>query len=325
MSLRSNAFILAAALVAPLALSSTAAAQGAAASVGRGDDYEKAGGEYRQVNGHRFITPSIDAYSALTNSSIMFEQGFGALIANFKTNTHIPGIGTIQPQLFEYHQLLAGQIAIANRVSIDLRAKGTADLGSNIENLLTIGVVGTVEAGGGPKVRLFTVDKIGLTVSVGANISYYHFVELSPFQVVAAIANGKSASKGVQQQDAFFVSPLAMLAEGVGPFGVQFTAYPRFAGGGAKQTDLFLDFHLAFDVGRVTRHAPVAITFEYQPDFLLDPSLPPPLNSLKNTFAVGVYYSGRRDFTVGGLFDFVADGQQDANDFAGQMTMQYFF
>jgi hypothetical protein len=293
----------------------------------RTEGYEKAGGEHREVNGHRFITPTFEGFSAFTNSSILFEQGFGLYSANFTQNTHIPTVGKVQPELFQYRQLLGGQIAIANRVSIDIRARGSADVGSNIKNLLALGVIADVEAGAMPKLRVFTLEKVGLTFSVGANIEFEHAVSLSPLSIVSALANSQKPSKGIAQINDYVISPVAMLAEGIGPFGLQIAAFPRLANGDFKQNDVFLDFHVAIDIQRITKHVPVALTFEYEPDIFLSDALKSDKGSLSNQLAGGIYYSGRRDFSVGAIFQYatVKATGQDADQFAVLMTMQYFF
>ncbi len=141
-----------------------------------------------------------------------------------------------------------------------------------------------------------------------------------------ALEAGKGVGKAVQQSDDLVVSPLLMIAEGIGPFGVQLALFPRIQTGGPKEADFDVNLHVAFDVQRLTRYAPIAFTFEFEPQiFLSDAAHDKGITT--NSFAPGVYYSGRRDFSIGAVFDYTSEseGKQSLGDYAGVLTMQYFF
>ena len=139
----------------------------------------------------------------------------------------------------------------------------------------------------------------------------------------------------VTQTEGLAISPLVAAAQGVGPFGAQLTVSPSFVAAGDGPTDLAIGTHLNFDILGVSEHVPVAVTGEYLISFefpfqqtqvdretgeeqLFESEL-----DLSHTIGGGLYYSGRRDFTIGvngGVLLFSGLTIADGN-----MVMQYFF
>lgn len=280
----------------------------------------KVGGEHRRINRHNFITPNY-VYSAMTNGSLAFAQGLG---------TYSVKSGGADANLFYYQQTFVGQIGILNRVSIDLYASGTAAVGGDLKTVLVLGALAGVTAGGMPKVRIFTLDRIGLQVSAGVGVFYQRSVGLSPALMLNELVDSTAAGrepdlgKGVLQFQELNIAPAVMIAEGWGPIGVQVSGSPTFAVAGDKSAvgKIGLDAggHLAFDIHALTRYVPVALTGEYMANVAFAD------HTVRHNVVGGLYYSGRRDLEFGGMFGYstmVATGSREASYFGG-MVIHYF-
>lgn len=276
----------------------------------------ESGGEYRVVGGHQFITPT-NAYSAMMNTSFRFSQGFG--VATFEqpsptTNQPTPG------RLFLYGQQFQGQLGISNRVSIDLRAQGSAAIGGDLDTILGVGGLALLNVGAMPKVRLFTLENIGFQASLGAGVFYDRNLQIRPSALISKAIGDVAGAEGqlIQQSGQLNVVPALMLAQGSGPIGVQMSAAPKIAVSATndnKESGFDFGTHVAFDFHKVTATVPVALAAEYGMFYT---------GSGTNHFVGGgIYYSGRRDFEFG-----LASGISPSSAismYQGQMVMQYYF
>ncbi|HHH30000.1 MAG TPA: hypothetical protein ENK57_16875, partial [Polyangiaceae bacterium] len=195
---------------------------------GEEDGTAVVGGEYRRLNGHNFITP-FNVPSAFLNTSITTQQGFGVI--QFEGVDPFTG-DSRNSEVFAYAQSLGGQIGIANRVAITVYATGVAALGSAVEEILSIGALANLTAGGGAKVRLFSSDEAGFQLSVGTFIQYDRDFNVRPGAYLAALVGGlpnlpvppsqddfqdllaEAEGQLLAQQEAAEIAPALMLAEG---------------------------------------------------------------------------------------------------------------
>jgi acetamidase/formamidase len=292
------------------------------------------GGENRAINGHYFIQP-VDMPSSMVAGSVAFRQGFGVLTAELPTLASVGaakiGRGKLQYEqknIFLYGQRLAGTIGILNRVGIDLYAGGTAAVGGDMDAVVLLGAIAHLEVGAMPKVRIFTLDDVGLQVTLGVGVGYAHNIHISPYMMISSTIDSltKDASleaQIIQQTKQVDVTPTLMVAEGVGPFGAQVFARPVIGvAGTAPGNALDWGAHLAFDVGRLTQWFPVAITAEYMMNY------PFAGGSMRHNPGGGFYYTGRRDFSLGLVGQAQIEPQPDGtslNMYLGQMTLQYYF
>lgn len=275
------------------------------------------GGEHRVVNGHSFITPSL-AFSAMTNGSFSFRQGGGILTFEGSDLQGKPK----QASLFLYGQQFLAQIGIMNRVAIDITAGGTAAVGGDTDTLVILGALALLNVGAMPRVRVLTLDKIGLQITAGVGVYYDRFLQVSPGNALSdVLETGKIDNIGrklLTQSEALSVVPALMIAEGVGPFGAQVSIAPRIGvAGDGKSTSLDTAVHLNFDLRRVSP-VPFAITAEYQALYEFGGG------GLTHTVVPGVFYSGRRDFNIGmvALINPPKGGQAQIQ---AQLGIQYFF
>ncbi|MBS2018768.1 MAG: hypothetical protein JST00_38230 [Deltaproteobacteria bacterium] len=286
-----------------------------AAQAGAPND-EVAGGEYRSIDGYRFITP-IEAYSAFANTSFRFAQGFG--VVSFEMPS--PLDGTSKPgRLFLYGQQLFGQIGISNRVAFDLRAEGSAGVGGNLDSILGVGALALLNTGVMPKVRLFTVKNPAIQVSVGAGAFYSRTLQIKPSALVGKLTGDVQGAEGqiIQQVGSFSIAPALMAAYAVGPLGLQTSVGPTIGvGGDEKSSGLTAGVHAGFDLYRLTKSVPVAIVGEYGHTSTFGEA-----GSASNTVGGGLYYSGKRDFELG-LISRIKPG--DLAFTQAQMVMQYYF
>jgi hypothetical protein len=288
------------------------------------------GGEYRQVNGHNFITP-IGIPSAHANTSVFGVAGFGVL--KFSGPSYLTPGSTRDFNIFFYGQGLGGQIGILNRVAIEIGAVGAAAVSGDLDGLLSVGAITNVSAHGFPKVRIFTLDKIGLTLTVGAGFEYSKFLVVQPGKAVDEALKAAAASQDVQKAlaalegnivksaDDFRIAPAVMLSEGVGPFGLQIAIHPNIAAYSSdadkKRHSLTSGAHVNFDIGYFTRYFPVAITAEYVNGYEFTSK------DVEHTVHGGLWYSGRRDFSMGAAASY--NKSPDVSIIAGQLGVQYFF
>lgn len=270
-------------------------AEGAAAAEG-----PASGGEHRVVGGHWFITP-FAVRSAMMNANFGFSQGFGQLTSG-------------DAKLFLYSQSLTGQIGIVNRVAVELGVVGAAAVAGNLETLPVLAALANLKAGGMPKVRLLTVERIGLQLAAGAGAYYHRTLAIIPLYLLT-----DTPKQTLQQVESLEIVPALMLAEGLGPFGAQLSASPVISRA-LGQTTTLLDagLHLAFDAGRLTPYFPIAVTAEYDITSSLKAGEQP-----VHAFGGGAYYNGRRDFSVGVLGSFRK--QDPASFIYGSMAFQYYF
>ena len=290
------------------------------------DETAFAGGEYRRVNGHTFISP-LNIPSALLNTSFTSAQGFGVL--------QFDGISVIsgdpkRSNIFAYYQVLGAQIGIVNRVAIDVAASGVAAVGGDLEDILVIGALANVNAQGGVKVRIFTLDDVGLQLTGAAYVGYDRNFQVSPGNFIGEVlANANEVINGQRdfadfedrlliESEALEISPAVLVAEGVGPFGVQVGVRPNIGVVGENSTtDIDAGAEIEFDFAGLTAYFPIALMAEYMltHDFGAATQL--------HNVGGGLFYSGRRDLSLGasGIFSF-AEGQRF---FAGALGIQYFF
>lgn len=288
----------------------------------KGDDTEKMGGEHRHLNGHNFITPTA-GHSAMINGALTFAQGGGATqFEGWNATTGKQQASTV----FHYGQQFLLQVGILNRVGIDVTFGGTAAVGGDVNTLLILGALANVNAGVMPRVRLLTVDSIGLQLSAGVGALYSRSILVSPGQALQrAAATGSIQNLGddlVRQSSSFNVNPAVMAAWGWKPIGLQVSAGPTIGvAGDGKRSGLMTDVHFNFDLRRVTP-VPFAVTFEYRLDYDFT------AKAMAHTLAPGVWYSGRRDFNLGTIVVInppVAGDPLNLESVTGQMSMQYFF
>ncbi len=274
------------------------------------------GGEFRRINGHNFITPTV-AHSAFTNTAFAFTQGFGVL--QFK------GVDLLAQQekdarIFLYGQSLGARIGILNRVSIDVAGGGSAAVGGDLDTILLFGALATMNVGGLVKARLFTLEDIGLQMSLGVGANYVRNLQVSPVAIALnAIEDLESVEEQiVQQADAAAVNPVLMVAEGIGPFGAQLSIGPAIGVSGEDpSTALDTALHLNFDFFGLGGYVPVAITGEYGLSYDIGSE------HAGHTFVGGLHYSGRRDLDLGAIISVSPD--EGSSLILGSMVIQYFF
>ena len=302
----------------PPAAASRAAEEGAEGGDDTPADLEQ-GGEFRVVGGHKFITPTT-LPSAMTVTSLAFFQGFGFM--SFDGTNAVSGEAQ-SASAFLYGQSLNVQLGFSNRVAVELTASGAAAVGGDLDTLLTLGAIANLRAGGGPKVRIITLDSVGLQLTAGASILYVRSLQVSPGLALNEVAEtGDVEALGVEsllfQSEQGTLAPALMVAEGIGPFGVQLAVQPEigFASDDASSS-LTAGGQLELDISNIARAVPVALAAEYVA------SLPLGDGDLGHYLTGGVYYSGRRDFLFGGAATF--SPSESITIVNGQLGMQYFF
>lgn len=272
---------------------------------------ELAGGEYRVLNGHRFLTP-VSSPSGFTSGSLSFVQGFGVYSFDFAGEDGAASAG----RLFLYSQGFFGQIGMWNRVSLDLRAQGIAAVGGDLPTIVNVGGIADVSAQLMPKVRLVSVEDAGFLASIGVGGQYRRSIFLQPGKLIGKALGDVEAGSVITQSEAFELTPTLMLAEGVDAFGAQLSVGPRLALAGDGEGAMDLGVHLAFDFSRLTAWAPLALAAEYQLSASFD-------GGAVSTLGGGLYYSGKQDFTVGLATQVTL--QDQATLIAGQLAIQYWF
>ncbi|MEZ4444325.1 MAG: hypothetical protein R3B72_34950 [Polyangiaceae bacterium] len=314
----------------------TASAGGGTADPdGEGDGEEDAtavmGGQYRRLNGHNFIAP-FTLPSAFANTAVVSRQGFGVL--QFEGVDPLSG-GTRQSQVFAYSQRLGGQIGIVNRVAIELYADGLAALGSGVDEILTLGAIANLTAGGGAKVRIVSVESVGFQLSAGAYFEYDRTFGVSPGAYVASLLDGltnfdpanppnvqqllaDAEDALLQQQESARVAPAVMLAEGVGPFAVQAGLRTSFPIAG-ESSSVVLDAggQLELDFAALTAYFPVALAAEYVLDYAFVGS------QATHFVSGGLLYSGRRDLSLGLIAGYAPNPAFTV--ITGELSLQYYF
>jgi hypothetical protein len=293
------------------------------------------GGEHRVLNDHQFIQP-VNGLSAFTNTSFEFLQGVG--VYSFRFPSIFQNGALYDARLFLYNQLLFAQIGIENRVSIDLAVQGFAGVGGDLDTIVGVGALALLSAGAMPKVRIVTLDEIGLQISAGAGIRYDRQVAVLPVVLIdKALAELDTEAERDAFEDSVIthigtlsLAPAVMAAWGYKPVGVQLSVAPELPiaheapdGYDTPSAALALDGHLAFDVHRLTRRVPVALTFEGSVDLDFGDR-----TTTTTTLGGGVYYSGRRDFELGLTGSVVLYQDADLGDPTltyGAMVMHYYF
>jgi hypothetical protein len=299
--------------LASLLVAGAAAGQSVSAEV---DARSLAGGEHREVGGHNLIKPAYTP-SAVTNTSFAFSQGIGML--SFEGMDLLTGAPT-DARIFAYSQSFSTSLAIGNRVALDAGVQGLAAVGGDLNTILVEGAFANLNAGGMLKARLFTLEGAGLQVAAGLGGYYQRSLNLSPAAIIGQALQdlGSVEQNIVQQSSAFVAVPAVMVAEGLGPFGVQLGAsLPLPVSGDEMSTSLQLAAHAAFDFGDLTSYLPLAVTGEYA--LTLDFGDADPTHTLVG----GLYYSGRRDYELG--LNVEANFFPGISVLAGQMVMQYYF
>ena len=290
------------------------------------------GGEYRRLNGHNFISP-FNVPSAFLNTSITTQQGFGVL--QFQGVDPFTGDAR-DSQVFAYAQSLGGQIGIVNRVAIEVYATGVAALGSAVEEILSIGALANLTAGGGAKVRIFSSDAAGFQLTVGTFIQYDRTFNVRPGAYLATIVDGlpnlpQPPTEGdlqdlladaegqlLSQQEAAEIAPAVMLAEGVGPFAIQIATVPTFPiAGDDTSVSLEVGGQLEFDFAALTAYFPIALAGGYEMDYRFSGS------DITHQVTGGLLYSGRRDLSLGLIAGYAPD--PTITLITGTLAMQYFF
>lgn len=281
---------------------------------------EPSGGEYRALGGFHFITP-IEAYSAFANTSFRFAQGFGLI--TFQLPSPITGSLT-DGKLFLYGQQLIGQIGIVNRVSVDVRAEGAAGVGGNLDSILGIGALASLNVGAMPKVRLFTLDKAALQVSFGTGAFYVRNIRIQPTALIGKATGEVQGAEGqlIRQAGSFNVVPALMAAVALGPVGLQTSVAPSLGvAGDQKSNGLNAGVHLGFDIRRLVSSVPVAVVAEYGLGTTFSQNGQP--GDTAHSLGGGIYYSGRRDFELGAIAR--VSPAETLTTLQGQMVMQYYF
>jgi hypothetical protein len=157
------------------------------------------GGENRQLNGHNLIHPA-HGYSAVTNTAFGFAQGLG--LDMYQGVDVLSGAPQVA-HLITYGQTLFGQVSFFNRVALDLSLGGLAAVGGDLQAMLTRGAFAGIDVQGLPKVRLFTLDDIGLQVSGGVGVHYSRYLSLTPGVVVQRALQDPASLADIQAiQDA---------------------------------------------------------------------------------------------------------------------------
>ncbi len=277
---------------------------------------ESKSGEHRVLGGHRFVTPSY-IESAFANTSVAFAQGGGVL--NYSGVSAFSGAQR-DVQVFLYTQSVLGTIGIANRLAFDLRATGAAAVGGDLDTILTVGAIANLNAGGMAKIRLLTLEDVGLQVTGGVGGYYTRSLNLQPIVLLGkALGDAKALETDViQQTSSFELVPAVMVAEGVGAFGAQLSVAPRIRTATGQSTSIDAGGQLTLDVGKLTSYVPIAVSGEYQI------SLPSGAAEKDHHLGASVYYSGRQAFNVGVLGGFHLYGG-GMKIITGGLAMQYFF
>lgn len=269
-------------------------------------------GDGRVVGGHALVTPN-SVVSASVNSSFRFAQGFG--LATFDFASVLDGQQTTG-KLFLYGQQIVAQFGISNRFSLDLKTEGSAAVGGDLESIVGIGALANVTAGALPKVRLFTLDDVGLQATAGVGLFYSKSITLKPSAFIGKATGELQGSEGnlVQQSNSVDVTPTLALAEGIGPLGLQASFTTRIPASG-REGGLGIDagLHATLAFSKLSSSVPLAITGEA----VLSHDA-----STSGYFAGGFYYSGRKEFDLGVVFG-AKTGGVDLKQ--GQMVMQYYF
>ncbi|NUN12520.1 MAG: hypothetical protein HUU55_02655 [Myxococcales bacterium] len=283
------------------------------------------GGESRTLNGHHFISP-LYFLSPFTNGSFSFSQGFGVYQFDF--------VGVLtgedkQSTIFLYNQRLGAEIGILNQATINVFAMGNAAMAGDLEDILAIGGITDFGAGGGVKVRIATLEDIGMQFALATNVGYSRTLNIQPIallnQTIDSLIGGQSdlvESQLIVTSDSLSIDPVFTAAFGTGPFGAQVgIGFPVFLGlgsGGDTSYGLSPGLHLAFDLGHYSEFSPIALTFEYQLVETLSDD-----GGTQHNIAGGFYYSGRRDLSVG----LTAGGNfmEDLRLIFGTINLQYYF
>lgn len=281
------------------------------------DRREVAGGEYRELNGHHFVTPTY-VKSAFNNAYFSFAQGFG--MYTFK-------LLDTEPSLFMYYQQFGGQIDILNYVSVELAASGFAAIAGNLEDILGIGAIANVDAGGFIRGRFLTLHEIGLQLSGGVGVGYNRILNMRPIVLAQNAAAALAGDPSVEEElvttfSSVAVAPTIMLAYGTGPFGAQFSIGAdvdiSLDEGGENGYALRPGLHLGFDVGHFTEYFPFAIVAEYMASANLGAG-----GGTGHSVAGGFQYSGRRDVNLGVIVG--AEPNSDSLLIFGALNIQYYF
>ncbi|MBI4705277.1 MAG: hypothetical protein HY744_29570 [Deltaproteobacteria bacterium] len=319
-----------------------------------GEEKEKPfvqGGQHRRVNQHNFIPPD-QINSPFLNSNIGLAQGFGVYQFQAPDYTLDAIIKAIQNQdanwekklsisahhFLMYGQALSGQIGILNRVSLDLSVMGRAAVGGETDTAIVMGGLGMADAGGMAKVRIVTVDKIGLQVTAGVGAGYHHILRVLPMPLVLeAICNYAGKNCGLEGfvsiSEMATVTPALMATLGWKPLGLQFSVEPVFGVAGADAEGNFeptqtlaTGVQLEVDFAELSEWAPVAIAGGYRIDYEL--SAKDASYADTHGLSGGIFYSGRRDFLLGlrANVSLITPSQEAAPMMVtGLMQMQYYF
>ncbi len=295
----------------------------------RPDTTADMGGEHRRLNGHNFLSP-ITLPSAFLNGSVGTQLGFGML--SFEGPDVLEG-GTKTSRVFAYEQSLGGQIGILNRVAVEVYASGTAAVGGGLEEVLVLGALADVTAGGGVKTRVVSLEDVGFQLSLGTFVQYRRDLFIRPGDFLAAAADrlpsattdeevkqvlGEAASKLLAEQEVLEIAPAVMVAEGAGIFGAHFSFSPRLpvAGSADRSVGLRTGAQAELDFVGLSSYAPIAICAEYVADYAITP------DRLTHQLSSGLFYSGRRDLSLGAVFAY-APG--DITGMSGTLSLEYFF
>ena len=282
------------------------------------------GGEYRQLNGHTFITIGS---SAFLNTAVGFSQGFG--VVNFE-GVDVAG-RRVEPSVLLYNQSLFATAGIVNRVAIDLSLTGLAAIGGDLQSVIVLGGFALADVEAMPKVRILTEEEFGLQLTAGVGVAYGRNVFLRPLAIVEAVAQGGDTSQNLQQGAQQIVTlgqtidlePSLMAAWGWDGLGLQLTGGPTFgvagevAGNPHQGVGFEVDGSITLDLLPWTDTVPVAALAAYGLDASFGPS------ELSHNLTAGLFYSGRSNFSVGGMA--VLRSQPRLEMLVGQMVMQYYF
>lgn len=302
--------------IAALALSfATMVAPSTAAA--KTDRREVAGGEYRELNGHQFVTP-LYVKSAFNNAYFSFAQGFGMYKFKLLDKTS---------SLFMYYQQFGGQFDIMNWVSIELGANGFAAIAGDLEDILTLGAIANVDAAAFIRGRFFTLEDIGLQMSGGVGIGYSRLLNMRPIVLAQNAVAALSGDTSIEDQlvvtfQSVAVSPTVMLAYGNGPFGAQLSIGAdidiSLDKGGENGYSLRPGLHVGFDIGHFTEYFPFALVVEYMANANVGAG-----GGVGHSVAGGLEFSGRRDVNLGVLIG--AEPNTDSLLLFGALNMQYYF
>lgn len=289
------------------------------------------GGEHRKLHGHNLIRPAL-VQSAVINTSFGITEGIGLDL--YEGTSALTG----EPRtvrLISYAQTLAGQVAIANRVALELSFGGLAAVGGDVDAVLTRGAFAGLDLRATPKLRLFTVDKLGLQVSGGVGVRYQRSLTLTPGVVVThALTDPGSLldtqalqAEMLQQIDALTITPTVMLAEGVGALGVQLSLGPSVrAYGSDVRHGVAFGAHGALDLRNWSAVVPVALTAEFVLEHAFaaaDSAALVPNAETIYTAIGGLFYSGRRDLQLGATF--TASPRERETLLLASMVLHYYF